>query len=192
MDVKDKTVVVTGGGRGIGEALCRRFAREVIVADVNGANARAVAGRIGGATAVCDVGREEDLQHLVGESEESFGPIDLFCSNAGVMARGGIEAPDEGWQRLWTVNVMSHVYASRAMIPRMVDRGGWCLADNGVRSGAVEPDRVDAVCSQQTCSRGACGISLHRLRRPGNHGLCPVSAGGKDRDDHGREQRCRG
>ena len=60
------------------------------------------------------------------------------------MARGGIEAPDEGWQRLWTVNVMSHVYASRAMIPRMVDRGGWCLADNGVRSGAVEPDRVDA------------------------------------------------
>ena len=70
MDVKDKTVVVTGGGRGIGEALCRRFAREVIVADVNGANARAVAGRIGGATAVCDVGREEDLQHLVGESGE--------------------------------------------------------------------------------------------------------------------------
>ncbi len=77
------------------------------------------------------------MQHLVGESEESFGPIDLFCSNAGVMARGGIEAPDEGWQRLWTVNVMSHVYASRAMIPRMVDRGGGALLITASAAGLL-------------------------------------------------------
>jgi NAD(P)-dependent dehydrogenase (short-subunit alcohol dehydrogenase family) len=129
MDLKDKIVVVTGGGFGIGEALCRRFAKEgaeaVVVADVNESDAARVAGSIAGGAAVkCDVSREEDMIRLIEFTEKTFGPIDFFCSNAGIMVRGSFEAPNESWQRIWEVNVMSHVYASRAVIPRMIERGG--------------------------------------------------------------------
>ncbi len=132
MDVKNKTIVVTGGGYGIGEALCRRFAREgagaVVVADVNEANAGTVAGSIGALTrsaaVQCDVSREEDMARLVGFAEKKFGSIDFFCSNAGIMVRGGLEASNEDWQRIGEVNVMSHVYAARAVLPGMIERGG--------------------------------------------------------------------
>src|SRR5687768_17548520 len=101
MELADKVVVVTGGASGIGKALCRRFvderAKAVVVADVNGADATAVADDLGPlATPIsADVAREADVVSLVTHTEERFGPIDLFCSNAGVGGGGGIEATDE-------------------------------------------------------------------------------------------------
>ena len=128
MKVAGKVVVVTGGGSGIGEALCRRFAREgakaVVVSDVNEAAAKAVADDIKGAAVACNAGKEEDIVRLVRFTEETYGPIDLFCSNAGIFVIGGVEAPNEGWQRIWEINVMAHVYAARAVIPGMIERGG--------------------------------------------------------------------
>ena len=128
MDVKGKLVVVTGGAGGIGLGLCRRFAREgakrVIVADVNEAGAKSVAEEIKGTAVTCDVRKEEDLIRLVRFTEQTFGFIDLFCSNAGVIVTGGVEAGNEDWKRIWEINVMAHVYAARALLPGMIKRGG--------------------------------------------------------------------
>ncbi|OPY84584.1 MAG: 1-deoxy-11-beta-hydroxypentalenate dehydrogenase [Smithella sp. PtaU1.Bin162] len=128
MDVKDKVVVVTGGALGIGRALCRRFAREgartVIVADINEAEAKLVADEIKGKAVVCNVRKEEDVIRLVRFTEDNCGAVDLFCSNAGIMLVGGVEVANEDWQRIWEINVLSHVYAARAVIPGMLKRGG--------------------------------------------------------------------
>src|SRR5438874_1453671 len=134
MQVTGKVVVVTGGGNGIGQALCEAFhqagAAKVVVVDLDGERAKAVADAIGGASFTCDVGKEQDIQHVIDETERSFGPIALFCSNAGI--GGGFDplssnaggTSDEPWSRSWAVHVMAHVYAARHLIPRMKARGG--------------------------------------------------------------------
>jgi NAD(P)-dependent dehydrogenase (short-subunit alcohol dehydrogenase family) len=134
MQVTGKVVVVTGGGNGIGQALCEAFHRagaaQVVVADLDGARAKAVAASVGGAAFTTDVAREKDILHLIDETEGRFGPIALFCSNAGI--GGGFDplsenaggASDEPWARSWAIHVMAHVYAARHLVPRMKARGG--------------------------------------------------------------------
>src|SRR5215469_11777457 len=122
MRAAGEVVVVTGGAGGIGRALARRFhhdgAKAVVVADTDLAGAEAVATEIGGAPFRCDVGKEADVAAVIEETERSFGPIGLFCSNAGIAAGFDIAADvatasNEDWSRSWAVNVMSHVYAAR-------------------------------------------------------------------------------
>ncbi len=133
MNVAGKIVVVTGGAQGIGAALCERFAEEdataVVVADLNLPGAEAVAARIGGAAVHCDVSHEGDILRLIEQTEFRFGPIDLFCSNAGILVAdpdwdNPASAPNDGWARSWAVNVMAHVYAARHLVPRMAAHGG--------------------------------------------------------------------
>jgi NAD(P)-dependent dehydrogenase (short-subunit alcohol dehydrogenase family) len=133
MNVHGKVVVVTGGANGIGRALCERFhkegAKKVIVADIDSAGAHEVARSIEGVAMSCDVSKELDIANVVAETETHIGPIDLFCSNAGVFHRdpdldNAASAPDEVWARDWSINVMAHVYAARVLVPRMVARGG--------------------------------------------------------------------
>lgn len=128
MDVPGKVIVVTGGGSGIGRALCERFAREgakgVVVADIDGDGARRVAVSIGGLAVRTDVASESDVKLLVERATERFGPIDIFCSNAGIFVMGGEEVMDADWRRVFDVNVMAHVYAARAVVPAMIARGG--------------------------------------------------------------------
>jgi NAD(P)-dependent dehydrogenase (short-subunit alcohol dehydrogenase family) len=127
MKIQDKVVVVTGGGNGIGRALCRRFAAEgakaVIVADIEQETARKVAAEICGYDFCVNVASESDIQMLVDEVLKRHGPIDLFCSNAGVGVEGDCCAPDRDWLRSWEVNVMGHVYAARVVLPGMLARG---------------------------------------------------------------------
>ncbi len=134
MQVTGKVVVVTGGGNGIGQALCEAFHRagaaRVVVADLDGARAETVAASIGGAAFTTDVGQENGIQHLIDETERRFGPIALFCSNAGI--GGGFDplsenaggSSDEPWAKSWAIHVMAHVYAARHLVPRMKARGG--------------------------------------------------------------------
>lgn len=134
MQVTGKIVVVTGGAKGIGRALCEEFFRagaaKVIVADLDGEGAASVATGIDGAAFTCDVGQEKDIRHVIEETERQFGPIALFCSNAGV--GGGFDpmsinvggTSDEPWARSWAIHVMAHVYAARHLIPRYKARGG--------------------------------------------------------------------
>jgi NAD(P)-dependent dehydrogenase (short-subunit alcohol dehydrogenase family) len=143
MELADRVVVVTGGASGIGAALCRRFlaegARAVVVADRDGEHAADVAGDLGErARAIsADVGVEADIEALVDRTEDEIGPIDLFVSNAGLGGGGGIGAPDEVWEALWQVNVMAHVFAARAVVPRMVERGGGYLLSTASAAGLL-------------------------------------------------------
>src|SRR6201996_2764387 len=134
MQVNGKIVVVTGGAKGIGRALCEAFHRagaaKVIVADIDVAAARIVAASIDGAAFKCDVAQEKNILHVIEETERLFGPIALFCSNAGIFAGldltgenvGG--ASDEPFARSFAVHVMAHVYAARHLVPRFKARGG--------------------------------------------------------------------
>jgi NAD(P)-dependent dehydrogenase (short-subunit alcohol dehydrogenase family) len=129
MDVKDRVVVVTGGAGGIGRALCRSFvqggAGVVVVADIDGDGASAVAAEFGdrGRAMTTDVSSEADIGRLVASTEEEFGQIDLFCSNAGILITGGVEVGDAEWDRIWRINVLSHIYGVRAVLPGMLARG---------------------------------------------------------------------
>ena len=146
MELAERVAVVTGGGGGIGEGLCRAFAAEgaraVVVADIDGEAAERVAADLGaaGTTALglrVDVGSEPDVQALVERAEEAFGPIDLFCANAGIIVIGGVEVPDDGWDRIWRVNVQSHVYAARAVLPGMLARGEGYLLHTASAAGLL-------------------------------------------------------
>lgn len=126
MELTDRVIVVTGGARGIGRALARRFAAEspkaIVVADLNTEGATAVAHDVGGEGVRCDVSNEADVKDLIERVEKSHGRIDVFCSNAGIAVGGGPEASDEDWQRIWDVNLMSHVYVARHLLPGMIAR----------------------------------------------------------------------
>jgi len=129
MNLNDKTVVVTGGARGIGKALGQAFSDQgahVVVADILAEETSKTAAAISGFAVTCDVSREEEIQQLVIAAESVYGPIDLFCSNAGI-CRGEPEhsasASDETWQACWDIHVMAHVYAARAVLPSMLKRG---------------------------------------------------------------------
>ena len=128
MEVQDRIVVVTGAASGIGKALASRFksegAKQIVAVDLDEAGARATADEIGGISMGANVGREEDVARVIERTEADVGPIDLFCSNAGIAAGADLQAPNEAWQRSWDVNLMSHVYAARHLVPRMVARGG--------------------------------------------------------------------
>ncbi|PRX45984.1 short-subunit dehydrogenase [Prauserella shujinwangii] len=119
-------VVITGGGAGIGAAMARRFAAEgarVVVADLDGEAAGAVAEEIGGVAVAGDAAGEEGVRGLVATAKETLGAIDLFCANAGVAPLGGPEVPEDAWAQAWDVNVMAHVRAARELLPDWLDRG---------------------------------------------------------------------
>jgi NAD(P)-dependent dehydrogenase (short-subunit alcohol dehydrogenase family) len=142
MKLKDKHVIVTGAASGIGAALARRFAAEgarVVVADLAASRLAldAVARDINGLAVSCDVAKEADIQALVAAAKAKYGPIDVFFSNAGISRRGHEEASDEIWDASWRVHVMSHVFASRAVLPDMLARGSGYLVSTASAAGLL-------------------------------------------------------
>jgi NAD(P)-dependent dehydrogenase (short-subunit alcohol dehydrogenase family) len=132
MKLRDKVCVVTGGASGIGKALVERFkaegARAVVAADLKLSEAAGIA---------CDVSSERQVKDLVDKVIARHGRIDLFCSNAGIIERTGLDAPDEAWRRTMDVNFMAHLYAARAVIPRMLAQGGGYLLNTASAAGLL-------------------------------------------------------
>jgi NAD(P)-dependent dehydrogenase (short-subunit alcohol dehydrogenase family) len=141
MELKDRIIVVTGAASGIGRAMALRFhnegAKAVICADINGNAVRAIANEVGGAAYEVNVAREADIQNLIENVENECGPIDLFCSNAGIAFEGGVEVDNNRWQDVWEINVMAHVFAARHLVPRMIERGGGYLLNTSSAAGLL-------------------------------------------------------
>jgi NAD(P)-dependent dehydrogenase (short-subunit alcohol dehydrogenase family) len=141
MEVKGKIAVITGGASGIGAALARRFyaegARAIAVADLQEDLLREVAAGIDGLAVPCNVAKEGDIQDLVAQVEGKLGPIDIFCSNAGIARLGDEDVPNDEWQLNWDIHVMAHVYAVRAVAPKMAARGSGYLIHTASAAGLL-------------------------------------------------------
>ena len=150
MELDGAVAVVTGAASGIGRSLARALALDagsvVVVADIDGPGAEGVAaeiaaetgpGRTAGFAASIDVTDETAVVALIERVEASLGPIELWCGNAGISRLGGVERPDEEWNRVWDVNVMAHVIASRHLVPRWVERGSGHLLVTASAAGLL-------------------------------------------------------
>jgi NAD(P)-dependent dehydrogenase (short-subunit alcohol dehydrogenase family) len=141
MDLDEKVGIITGAGSGIGAACARAFAQrgaKVVVADLDAAAARRVAGEIGALAVPCDVRKKEEIDALVATAERSLGPVALFFSNAGVAAgTDPLETPLDVWQAEWEIHVMSHVHAVRAVLPKMLARGSGYLLQTASMAGIL-------------------------------------------------------
>lgn len=142
MELKNKVVVITGGSGGIGRAMAKAFlaegAKAIMLADLNPDAVAAAAREIGCDGMACDVTQEAQVQDLVQRTVDKYGPIDLFCSNAGASAGGLLtDAANEIWQRQWDLHVMSHLYAARAVLPSMIARGSGYLLNTASAAGLL-------------------------------------------------------
>jgi NAD(P)-dependent dehydrogenase (short-subunit alcohol dehydrogenase family) len=142
VELVDRSVVITGAASGIGRALARRFAAEgargVVVSDLDAAGAEAVAGELPAAIAVeCDVTRDDAVGALIARAEDAFGPIDLFCANAGVAHGQGLDAPDDVWTTALDVNVRAHLLAARRLVPKWLERGAGYFLSTASAAGLL-------------------------------------------------------
>ena len=146
MEITGRVGVVTGAASGAGRAialgLAARGAAAVVVSDIDADGAAQVAGEVERAgcrslAVRADVSREQDIDDLVTGSEAAFGPVSLFFSNAGLIVGGGPEVADEAWSRIWAVNVHSHVYVARAVLPGMLARGEGYLVITASAAGLL-------------------------------------------------------
>ena len=142
MELRDKIIVITGGSGGIGKAMARAFLREgakaVMLADLNEGLVKKAATEIGCDGMACDVTNETQIAALVEATETKHGPIDVFCSNAGAGGSGLLtDAHNDVWQRQWELHVMAHVYAARAVLPGMIERGSGYLMNTASAAGLL-------------------------------------------------------
>lgn len=170
MKLADKVCVVTGGARGIGQALATRFAAEgaraVVIADLDLPPDVGIA---------CDVSKEAEIMRLVETVIARHGRIDLFCSNAGIIERSGLDAPLDAWRRTMDVNFMAHVYAARAVIPHMLAQGSGYLLQTASAAGLLmQVDSATYTVSKHAAVAFAEWLSVnYQARGIGVSCLCP-------------------
>ena len=170
MKIKDRICVVTGAASGIGKALAARFAKEgargVVCADLNEADAKAVAAGVGGLGLRCDVAQEGDMNALVVAALERYGAVDIFCSNAGIIQRHGLDASLKEWRRTMDVNFMAHVFAARAVVPVMLkQRSGYIVATASAAGLLMQVDSATYTVSKHAAVAFAEWLSVNYAER---------------------------
>ncbi len=144
MELKDKVAVITGGSGGIGRAMAHEFlaqgARAVVIADLDEVRVQSTAEELGCDGLKCDVTRESHVKRLVDFALKKYGQVDLYCSNAGASGPEAsviAEVSNELWQQQWELHVMSHLYAARAVLPHMIERGDGYLLNTASAAGLL-------------------------------------------------------
>ena len=142
MQIKDKRVVITGAASGIGKALCEAFnnagAKSIVCVDMNIDGATETANDVGGLAVQANVGQEADIINVIEKANEYSGGIDIFCSNAGIGGvHGFFEVETNDWQNIWEVNVQSHIFAAKHVLPQMLERGEGYLMNTSSAAGLL-------------------------------------------------------
>jgi NAD(P)-dependent dehydrogenase (short-subunit alcohol dehydrogenase family) len=142
MEIKNKRVVVTGAASGIGKALCEAFqeteVQSIVCVDVNLDGAKETADSVGGIAVQANVGQELDIISVIEQANSLSGGIDIFCSNAGIGGVPGFFEVETGdWQNIWEVNVQSHIFAAKHVLPQMLDRGEGYLMSTASAAGLL-------------------------------------------------------
>jgi len=142
MEMKNRVAVITGGSGGIGKAMAKAFlaegARAIVLADLNQQAVDAAAEELGCEGMACDVTDEAAVAALTQDVIKKHGQIDLFCSNAGAGGEGVLtDASNAVWQMQWDLHVMAHLYAARAVLPSMLERGEGYLLNTASAAGLL-------------------------------------------------------
>lgn len=142
MEMNNKVAVITGGSGGIGRAMAKAFlaegARAIVLADLDKAVVEAAAEELGCDGVACDVTKESEVEALTQGAIKRHGQIDLFCSNAGAGGEGVLTDADNAvWQLQWDLHVMAHLYAARAVLPSMIERGDGYLLNTASAAGLL-------------------------------------------------------
>ncbi len=189
IQVPGAVAVVTGGAGGIGRALAGRLAEEgcrVAVVDLDaGAAERAAADLSGAIGLAADVGDRSAVRAMVDEVETRLGPIDIYCSNAGIATGPGL-GDDEAWEAAWRVHGMAHVHAARSVLPGMADRGRGVFVVTASAAGllmmmqsaayTVTKHASVAIAEWLAVNFGGAGVQFHCLCPQGV--LTPMVTGG--------------
>jgi NAD(P)-dependent dehydrogenase (short-subunit alcohol dehydrogenase family) len=139
MDLEGRVTVITGAASGIGRAVAERFAKEgakVVAADIDD-SVNALTDSVGAVAVTADLSREDGVKRIVDVANEAFGQVDLMFSNAGIGTMGGVDTSDEAWMKIWQINVMSHIYAARAVLPQMIERGEGYICSTASAAGLL-------------------------------------------------------
>ena len=158
MEMKNKVVVITGGAGGIGQAIAKALLFEdpkiIVLADISFENFDFKNDKV--INKECNVSDQSDLNNLINEVNKKFGLIDIFFSNAGVLSLGDEQSSNEDWDKNWNLHVMSHVFASKKLIPDMLKRGSGYFVNTASAAGLLS--HIDSV-TYSTTKHAAIGFA---------------------------------